>query len=154
MSKAKAGLVALAVLLLIQVIPVPRENPPVEEEVVAPPQVSQILRRSCYDCHSHETVWPWYAWVAPISWLVAYDVHEAREHLNFSAWNRYDAEKRRHKLKEVWEEVEEGEMPLGIYLPMHPEARLAQADREAIREWVASSGADLEHGESGDDHDD
>jgi mono/diheme cytochrome c family protein len=151
MSKAKAGLIALAVLVLIQLVPVPRENPPVEEEVAAPSEVRQILRRSCYDCHSHETVWPWYSRIAPLSWLVAYDIREAREHLNFSTWNRYDDAKRRHKLEEAWEEVEEGEMPLWLYLPLHPEARLSQKDRDAIRAWVASTGADFERGESEED---
>jgi hypothetical protein len=124
------------VLLLAQLIPVARENPPVESEVPAPDEVRRILRNACYDCHSHETRWPWYSRVAPISWLVAHDVSHAREHLNFSAWNRYDERERRKKLEEAWEEVEEGEMPLWYYVPFHAEARLGEDDERRLRAWA------------------
>ena len=90
----------------------------------------------------NRTRWPWYAWVAPASWLVAYDVHEAREHLNFTEWNRIDAEERAKMIAEAWEEVEEGEMPLWFYLPLHAEARLSDADREALRLWAEAEGAE------------
>jgi hypothetical protein len=79
--------------------------------------------------------------VAPASWLLARDVTEAREHLNFSTWNRYDAEERREKLEEAWEEVEEGDMPLWFYVPLHPEARLDEADKETLRRWALGEGA-------------
>jgi hypothetical protein len=142
----KIALAVVAALLLIQLVPVDRENPPVTSEVAAPEPVRAVLRRSCYDCHSHETRWPWYARVAPVSWLVAHDVHEGREHLNFSTWDRYDAKKRRELREEAWEEVDEGEMPLWFYLPLHPDARLSDADRAALRAW----GGD---GEGHHDHD-
>ena len=73
---------------------------------------------------------------APVSWLVVYDVHEAREHLNFSAWNRYDRVEQREKIEEVWGEVEEGEMPLWYYLPLHPDAALSAADQSLLRDWA------------------
>ena len=136
MNSGRIVLVVVALLLLAQLVPVDRSNPPVEEEVPAPPEVRRILERSCYDCHSNETRWPWYAQVAPVSWLVAYDVEEAREHLNFSTWNRYDSEERAELLEEAWEEVEEGEMPLWYYLPAHPEARLSTGDLELLRAWA------------------
>ena len=83
---------ALAVVLAgIQLVPVERTNPPVESEVAAPPAARAVLRRACYDCHSHETRGPWYAQVAPISWLVANDVQEGRRELNCSQWQRRDA---------------------------------------------------------------
>ena len=123
-------------LVVIQLIPVDRSNPPVEEEVPAPTAVRQILRTSCYDCHSNESVWPWYAYVAPVSWLVTHDVHEAREHMNFSTWNDYDEDERIELLEEVWEEVEDGEMPLWFYVPLHPEAELAEQDKRLLRGWV------------------
>lgn len=136
------GLVGIA----IQLVPVPRENPPIREEVPAPVEVRAILERSCYDCHSHEVRWPWYSRVAPMSWLVAYDVAEAREHLNFSAWDQYDAKKRRENLEELWEEVDKGEMPLWYYLPMHPDARISDDDKQRLRAWAvgtrASGGGD------------
>ena len=132
----KIGAALACALLLAQLIPVARENPPVESEVPAPDEVRRILRNACYDCHSHETRWPWYSRVAPISWLVAHDVSQAREQLNFSAWNRYDERDRRKKLEEAWEEVEEGEMPLWYYVPFHAEARLDAEDRRRLRAWV------------------
>ncbi|MGD8375193.1 MAG: heme-binding domain-containing protein [Acidobacteriota bacterium] len=132
----------VAALLLIQVVPVERTNPPVEQEVDAPAPVRAILRRSCYDCHSHETVWPWYAHVAPVSWLVARDVRHGRHHVNFSAWNRLDAEERQEAMEEIWEEVSEGEMPLWFYLPLHPDARLSDADRATLRDWTRGANPD------------
>ncbi len=83
---------AIAVLIIalvaIQLVPVDRTNPPVETEVPATVEVRSILRRACYDCHSNETVWPWYSRIAPISWLVARDVREGREKVNLSTWNQ------------------------------------------------------------------
>lgn len=125
----------------MQLYPLDRSNPPVVREVDAPPEVKAVLERACYDCHSHQTRWPWYAWVAPVSFLVVHDVSEAREHLNFSDWGRYTPEKARKKIDEILEEVEEGEMPLFYYLPLHPEAELATEDRLAIEEWVSAVNA-------------
>ena len=136
---SKLAIAAVALLLVIQLVPVDRSNPPVESEVPADAETRAILKRACYDCHSHETRWPWYAKVAPVSWLVAHDVEEGREHLNFSAWNRYDAKKQAKKLDEVWEEVEEGEMPLWFYVPLHPEAKLSDADLARIEAWSRSA---------------
>ncbi len=131
--------IILAVLIIAfvgaQFVPVERTNPRVTGEIDAPPEVMDILRRSCYDCHSNEVVWPWYSRVAPFSWLVAYDVEEAREHMNFSEWSKYSQKKKAKKREEIWEEVSDGEMPLWYYLPMHPEAKLSAADKEIIRKW-------------------
>jgi len=128
------GLVAF--LLLAQLVPIDRSNPPVTAEVPAPPAVRAILERSCYDCHSNESRWPWYGYVAPVSWIMAYDISEARGHVNFSTWDAYTEEKQAHKLEEVWEEVEEGEMPFFVYLPLHPEAELSEADKELLEAWA------------------
>ncbi|MFQ5697289.1 MAG: heme-binding domain-containing protein [Myxococcota bacterium] len=122
----------------IQWIPVDRDNPPVTLEISAPQPVLQVLRRSCYDCHSNLTRWPWYSRVAPVSWLVAYDVHEARRHMNFSTWDRYDDEDRRHARKEIRGVLKDGEMPLPYYLPLHPEARLSEADVALVQDWARS----------------
>ena len=130
---------AVIVLFLgVQLVPSPAaDNPPVEEEVAAPEDVVRILRQSCYDCHSHETAWPWYAQVAPAKWLVREHVDDARSELNFSAWNRYDAEERAHKWEEVAEEVEEGEMPLRSYLIVHRNARLSDDDYRTLVNYAA-----------------
>lgn len=124
----------------IQLVPVDRSNPPVTMEVPAPDHVREILRTSCYDCHSNETVWPWYSYVAPISWQVAEDVEHGRREMNFSEWDKYDAGERAHLIGECVEEVEEGEMPLKIYLRAHPEAELSAEQIEALRTWAALAG--------------
>jgi hypothetical protein len=129
------GLVVIAAAL--QVFPGEHPgNPPVEEEIAAPPEVMTVMRRACFDCHSHETAWPWYSRVAPASWLVRRDVREGRRHLNFSAWNRYDPERRARKLEELGEEVEKGNMPMKIYLPLHAEAKLTDAERTLLVDWA------------------
>jgi hypothetical protein len=87
-------------------------------------------------------VWPWYSRVAPVSWLLAYDVIEGREELNFSTWGRYDSARQRKKLAETIETLKEGEMPPGFYTIMHPAARLADADRQAIVAWASAARAE------------
>ena len=129
------------VLIGIQFIPVNRSNPPVEEEITVSPEVKAILKRACFDCHSNETIWPGYSRVAPVSWLLAWDVGEGREELNFSTWNRYSQKKRDKIIKEIWEEVQEGEMPPWFYLPLHPDARLSESDRAVLRAWAATAPA-------------
>lgn len=119
-----------------------RTNPPVTAEVPAPPDVRALLHRACYDCHSHATRWPWYSGVAPVSWLVADDVRHARRHVNFTTWDAYDAAKRRKKFEEIADEVEEHEMPLWFYVPLHREARLTDAERARLVAWARASAAE------------
>ncbi len=147
----KKILMAIAIVAVgIQLVPVQRSNPPVTKDVGAEPAAATILRRACYDCHSNETAWPWYSYVAPVSWLVSDDVKEARSHLNFSEWDKYD-EKRRRKIKEeIVEEVGEKRMPLKIYLPLHPEARISETDFQTIKSWAESSTERANEGEEGD----
>ena len=127
-------------LIGIQFVPVSKTNPPVTGEIKAPAEVMEILRTSCYDCHSNESVWPWYSEIAPVSWLVIDDVNEGREHMNFSEWQSYSAEDKADHIEEIWEEIEEGEMPLWFYLPLHPDARLSDAQKEIIRKWSEAGG--------------
>ena len=119
----------------IQFIQIDRTNPPVTGEIEAPEAVMAILRRSCFDCHSNETKWPWYAYVAPTSWLVAKDVRDGRRHMNFSQWSGYNPKQKKHKREECGEMVEVGVMPLWFYLPLHSEAELSQGDIELIVSW-------------------
>ena len=135
----RALFVLLALVIVIQFVPVERDNPPVTAGIAAtntPPEVLAILRRSCFDCHSNESVWPWYAYVAPVSWLVARDVEEGRAELNFSTWGEYDAVERASKASTAIEEIEEGKMPLPKYLRMHSEARLSPEDIDRLRRWA------------------
>ena len=111
--------------------------------MAAPPEVAAVLRRACYDCHSNETVWPWYSHVAPVSWLLARDVREGRGELNFSTWDAYDAKKKTKKLKETAEEVTEGEMPPWFYAAVHRHAALSPADAERLRAWTAEEKAKI-----------
>jgi hypothetical protein len=138
-NRRRVILIGIAALAAAQLVPVSRQNPPVQQEVPAPPQVREVLRRSCYDCHSNETRWPWYSRVAPVSWLVAYDVRHARGHANFSTWDKYDEKKRADILDDIWQEVRDHEMPLFYYLPLHPQARLSDVDRELLHQWTGGS---------------
>ena len=126
----------LVLVVAIQFIPVGTANPPVERGIPTSPALKAVLRRVCYDCHSHETVWPWYSHIAPVSWLLAYDVQEGRAELNFSTWNQYSTQQHVKKLQESWKEVSEGEMPPWYYLPAHRNARLSADDRTLLEQWA------------------
>lgn len=130
-----AGLILVVLLVAIQLVPVDRSNPPVVADIEAPGEVEAVLRTACYDCHSHETSWPWYSYVAPVSWLVAHDVEEARSEMSFSEWGRLDPREQRELREEMWEEVSEGNMPLKKYRLIHPEARLTDEQKQILHDW-------------------
>jgi hypothetical protein len=106
-----------------------------------PVNLKQILERSCYDCHSNLTRWPWYTNVAPVSWLVASDVNEARSDMNFSEWGTYNIADQIDYLNQINKQVKKGSMPLGKYLLLHSDAKLTDADRNLLSGW-ASTAAD------------
>jgi len=135
----RTSIALLVAVAAIQFVPVERTNPPVDGEVPASAEVRAVLQHSCYDCHSNATVWPWYGRIAPISWLVAKDVREAREELNFSTWARLAPRERAHLLQEIGKEVEEGEMPPRLYLLPHPQARLSAADKTILQAWARAA---------------
>jgi hypothetical protein len=135
-----AGIV-FAVVLAAQLFVTDRDNPPVTGTVDASPRVLDSLRRACFDCHSNETVWPWYSRVAPVSWLVANDVHQGRAHLNFSTWSTLPADDRRRILQRMAEVVDRGLMPPGIYTPLHPEARLSLQEIGELAAWARQTAA-------------
>jgi hypothetical protein len=132
-------LIGIGVVIVgIQFVPVRRDNPPVTADLMAPPAVQDLLRRSCYNCHSNETRWPWYSQVAPVSWLVSHDVAEGRQHLDFSRWGEMSPQRRYVLLKEIRELTDEGDMPLPMYLFMHRRARLSAADHRTLDAWVSA----------------
>ncbi len=137
-------IILVALFALIQFVRPDLNNPPVEAShtifasMQVPPDVAALLRKSCFDCHSNETRWPFYSYVAPASWLVADDVKQGRRHLNFSEWGTYSARKQEAKLGKIREEVEEGGMPLPKYLLLHRDATLSQEDRKVIINWVGT----------------
>jgi hypothetical protein len=130
------GLVVVG--LLIQLIPLPARgnNPPVVAEPPwDSPQTRALAKRACFDCHSNETVWPWYSYVAPVSWLVYNDTMEGRRRLNFSEWTTGG----QRAAGEVAEKIQSGEMPPLIYLPMHPSARLTSAEQQQLITGLTNS---------------
>ncbi|MDR3672177.1 MAG: heme-binding domain-containing protein [Holophaga sp.] len=129
------GLVLVGVV--IQFIPVSRTNPPVEGDIPTPPEVKAILRASCYDCHSNETVWPWYSRVAPVSWLVSSDASEGRGRFNFSTWNRYDPQRQAALRARIIREVRGGDMPPWYYTIKHTGAKLDAGQRALLEAWAA-----------------
>ena len=122
------GITLVILFVGIQFIPLNRSNPPVTREVKWDSPTTQALaQRACFDCHSNETVWPWYAYVAPISLRVADHVEEGRHVLNFSAWDQPNKD-----FGDIKEELNEGGMPLSDYLLMHSEAKLTAAEKEQL----------------------
>ncbi|RME92258.1 MAG: heme-binding protein [Candidatus Hydrogenedentota bacterium] len=132
----KIILAIVGVFLIIQLIPVDRNNPPVSEEWNPDREIKQIIQKSCYDCHSNKTKWPWYSYVAPVSWLVAHDVKEGREELNFTEMDRYSERRFKRKLRHALEEVYEKEMPLPIYVLMHPEAKVTDEEFTKLKNYL------------------
>jgi len=130
----------LAVLALAQLANPARTNPPVTMDLLAtnaaPAHVAALLHTACYDCHSHESRWPWYAHVAPVSWLIVHDVDEGRAHLNLSEWPAADPARAAKNLDRMSEAIDYREMPPGKYTLMHADARLSDADRKELTAWL------------------
>ena len=124
------------ILVAIQFIPVDKTNPTVTAELDAPMEIISVFKISCYDCHSNETVWPWYSNIAPVSLLIASDVKDGRSHLNFSEWENLSRKDIVKMKEEIWEEIDKGKMPLSKYIFMHPEAELDQKEKNLIKEWA------------------
>ena len=134
----------LVAFLLIQVIRPDKTNPVEDpllsiERVSKPPrEISEILNRSCMDCHSHRSRWPWYSQVAPVSWYVIDHVKEARMHVNFSTWGAEKPEDRNEMLEDMCKEVKAGAMPIESYTWMHEGTSLMEAQRQALCAWTDS----------------
>jgi hypothetical protein len=148
----KRIIVVLLVLFVVaQFVPgrfFPVSNPPVDAARTLQararkltPEVLAVLNRSCKDCHSNQTTWPWYSKVAPVSWLLSNDVTEGRSEFNMSDWARYKPEAATRKLKEISDQVQRGEMPLWYYKPLHPDSKLSEADIQAICAWAREEAA-------------
>jgi len=140
-KKLKWIFVALvAVFGLLQFANPARTNPPVVNNLPgtnASPPVVALLHAACYDCHSSETKWPWYSHIAPMSWLIAQDVNEGRQHLNFSDWPQ-DTDRAAKKFDRINEVLDYRQMPPKKYTALHPEARLSEAQRQELLDWSAA----------------
>jgi hypothetical protein len=151
MKYIKIALIVLA--LLIVLIQLYRPERFTTEEITTnhitkklnvPTNVESILKRSCYDCHSNHTKWPWYSSIAPASWLVIADVVGGRKKMNFSEWGKLSESKQSIKLENICEEITEGEMPLPQYLLIHKEAELTQEDKDILCSWASGELKKLE----------
>lgn len=131
----------VGVFIVMQLVPVDRTNKPVDKKqnfvdvLQSPKQVQEILKNACYDCHSDEVKYPKYAYIAPISWSIKHHINEGRERVNFSEWTSYNAEQKDHILDDIIESVQNKEMPLKGYMPMHPEANLTDAQRKIFTDY-------------------
>lgn len=146
----RTALIALGVILVIQFVPLKRDNPPLNPSQTIdtlqpmPASVLAIFHSSCNDCHSNQTRWPWYSRLAPISWLVAHDVHEGRKKMNLSEWGSYSTKKKEDKLELICEQVTNSDMPDGKYTFFHRTARLTEEQRGSVCEWVEDARSNLD----------
>jgi len=127
----------------------PPENPSdtLESSTKVPPDVEAIFTRSCADCHSNRTIYPWYSYISPVSWLLANDINDGRKELNLSTWNTTDTKRKVRKLDKICEEVQDGEMPLPKYLWIHRNAKLSQNDINTLCTWTDGEKKRLDPGE-------
>ncbi len=139
----KLAVVAMALLTIASALihpygPVkgPRSHAPLLTGAEANSDVTRILEWSCGNCHSDRTEWPWYSYVAPLSWLIENDVHSGRSHMNLSNWDTYTEDQQVELLTKMGVEVRNRRMPLPKYLQLHPQARLSNDDFGRINAWV------------------
>ena len=131
------GFTGVAVLfIIIQFVPVQRNTKEnyqssfsITSDSPTKAEVTAILQTACWDCHSNQTVYPWYNKIAPISWYLARHINNGKKHLNFDNWNVYDRAKQIHKSEEIIEVIEENEMPIFSYTLPHPEAKLSEEQK-------------------------
>ncbi|MCL8535887.1 heme-binding domain-containing protein [Chryseobacterium gallinarum] len=126
---------------LIQFVPIDRINKPVDHTVnfvdakKSPEKIKTLLKNACYDCHSNETVYPKYAFIAPISWSVKSHVNEGREHLNFSVWETYNIDLKANMLTKSVQTIQGKTMPMPGYIVYHKEANLSEAERSLLVQY-------------------
>lgn len=135
------AIVLFAGFILIQFIRPDQTNPPIvqaetlETSTAIPQNVEAILQRSCNDCHTNATVYPWYSNVSPFNWLLANHINDGRNQLNFSLWNTYENSRKRRKLDQICEQATSSEMPLPSYLWIHRDAKLSPEDVKILCDW-------------------
>lgn len=145
----KIGYAFLVVLLLAQFIQ-PEKNQgtynlkPFFEETAADGKMQTILFNACADCHSNESKYTWYSKITPVNFWMEHHIEEGKEHLNLSDWGSFSNKKKAHKLEEIYEEVEEKEMPLTSYTWIHKEAKLTENEVKLIVDWAKKAKAKFE----------
>ena len=140
--RKKILLTLVAIIIIIQFIrPAKNKSPEssanhISRHYAVPANVDGILKRSCNDCHTNNTTYPWYTNVQPVGWWMQWHVNEGKSHLNFSEFATYAPKRQHHKLEEVIEMVKEDEMPLNSYLWMHGNAKLTKEDQSTLVNWA------------------
>jgi hypothetical protein len=133
-------IVLVAAFLLLQLANPARTNPPVKSDLIAdthpPGPVAAALVAACYDCHSHQTTWPWYSHIAPVAWLVANDVNEGRHNLDLSEWPVDDPKRAVRRLEDMSDNIDSADMPPKKYTAIHANARLTPDQRKAMTDWL------------------
>ncbi len=135
--------ISFMIFLIIQIFPGKNTNPPVKSINPFEEPTQTILRRACYNCHSNDTIWPWYSYIAPVSWMVIHDVNEAREKLNFSLWAEYTDEEKKDLKDKIRIILKNNEMPPTMYVWAHMEARLTTREKKEIYEWSFTDENDI-----------
>lgn len=134
----KILVILLVAFVLIQFFPIDKSNPPVNKGMdfltikQTPEPMATQIRASCYDCHSNETVYPWYSRIQPFGWWLKNHIDEGRGHLNFSTYATYEPKRQAHKMEESAEMVANGEMPMESYVLIHDKAKLTEAQRQEM----------------------
>jgi hypothetical protein len=147
----KIVLIALVFgFVMIQFFRIDKTNPTVnaaetiEASVNVPPDIKLILGRSCNDCHTNQTIYPWYTNIQPSGWFMKDHIDDGRRELNFSVWSTYTAKRKSKKLEEICEQVESGAMPIPSYLWIHRDAVLRDGDAQALCDWAKGERAKIE----------
>lgn len=142
-------IVIVAAFVVAQLFRPNRVNPPVVEadtlegSMHLPENVKAIISRSCADCHSNTTTYPWYSNISPASWFLVDHIEHGRSHLNFSEWNTYSATKKSKKLEEICDEIESRRMPLPSYLWLHRDALLSPDEIKTLCDWTVKARTEL-----------
>lgn len=131
----------LGLLVVLQFIPIDRSVPEIKPDqdflqiVNAPKDMAVLIKNACYDCHSYETKYPWYAKIAPASLLIKSHIKGGRQEMNFSEWGTYTKEKSATKLEECFKMVNDRKMPMKSFVNMHPEARMTDVQVTGLAQW-------------------
>ena len=137
----KILIIILVLFILIQFFPIDKNNPAPTPKMDflqiknTPERTAQLIRNSCYDCHSNETKYPWYSNIQPIAWFLKSHIEEGRKELNFSTFATYEKKIQARKLKEAAEMIQNGEMPLDSYLIIHSEAIMTPSDKKELIDY-------------------
>lgn len=128
--------------------PIDRSKGEITADINSPPEVKEILRAACYDCHSYETKYPFYSYVFPMSMMIQNHINEGREEVNFSIFENLTDSKKRSKFKSIVEDIETGEMPLFEYTILHREAVLSPEQKQILINWAKENGGESEEDEN------